>query len=285
MIICKTKAEIRDLLKPVENTQEKIALVPTMGALHEGHLSLIEKAREESDRVVATIFVNPLQFGPTEDFDTYPRQFEEDRAKLEEAGCDYVFAPERSSLFPDDFSTHVSVTQLTENHCGAVRPQFFGGIATIVTKLLLIVRPTIAVFGEKDYQQLTMIRRMVRDLDIDVDIIGGPTVREEDGLAMSSRNNYLTPKMRSIAPALYRILSRASLQASEGGQPWSVIRGNACADLLNMGFESIDYFDLVDAQTLAMLTQAQGPARILAAARIGQAETEVRLIDNVSVDA
>ena len=285
MIICKTKAEIRDLLKPVQLNQEKIALVPTMGALHEGHLSLIEKAREESDRVVATIFVNPLQFGPTEDFDTYPRQFEEDLAKLEVAGCDYVFAPERSSLFPDDFSTHVSVTQLNENHCGAVRPQFFGGIATIVTKLLLIMRPTIAIFGEKDYQQLTMIRRMVRDLDIDVDIIGGPTVREEDGLAMSSRNNYLTPKMRAIAPALYRILSRASLQASEGDQPWSKIKDKACADLLDMGFESVDYFDLVDAQTLAMLAHAQGPARILAAARIGQGENEVRLIDNVPVDA
>ncbi len=281
MKICKTKHETQQTLLAQRNAHvRKISLVPTMGALHPGHLSLIDIARQESDFVVATIFVNPLQFGPNEDFETYPRQHEEDLEMLREAGCDLVFTPKKDSLFPKNFSTHIRVNGLTENHCGIFRPDFFGGIATIVTKLLLIVRPELAIFGEKDFQQLTMIRRMVRDLDLDIEIIGGPTIRENDGLAMSSRNAYLSPSERAIAPTFHHALLNGAQKAGLGDISWDIIKQQVEDDILKAGFSSVDYIDLVNAEDLTLLDYAHVPARILSAARIG----EVRLIDNVPVN-
>jgi len=279
MIICKTKKDIRDALARIKNSHRTVGFVPTMGSLHEGHLSLVKIARENADIMVASIFVNPLQFGPNEDFDTYPRQFEEDAAVLKSQGCDLLFAPTRDSIFPSNFSTQVTVSQITENHCGVSRPAFFGGIATIVTKLLMILAPDIAVFGEKDYQQLAMIRRLVRDLDIDTQIIGGPTVREEDGLAMSSRNNYLSKEERKIAPSLYRELSNVSDELTKTQKNWMGLKPTLESNLLKAGFSSIDYVDLVDATSLELMNQPNRAGRLLAAAWIGK----TRLIDNVAV--
>lgn len=281
MIICKTKEEIRALIADWRSERRSIGAVPTMGALHEGHLSLIDAAACQCDRVVVSIFVNPLQFAPHEDFDAYPRNLESDAAKLAERGCNAVFAPERASLFPPDFSTNISVGGLRENHCAIARPHFFDGVATIVAKLLLILRPDVAVFGEKDFQQLAIIRRMARDLDIDARIIGGPTVREPDGLAMSSRNEYLSAEERAIAPALFRTIMEAGKRISAPGAKWSDVGAWATNAILEAGFTSVDYVHFVDAATLEPLDAAGPKARILAAARLGN----TRLIDNIAVAA
>ncbi len=258
-----------------------IGAVPTMGALHEGHLSLMDIASRECDRVVATIFVNPLQFAPHEDFDAYPRNLDGDAGLLAARGCDALFAPEKAGLFPPDFSTNISVAGVGENHCAVARPHFFDGVATIVAKLLLILRPDAAVFGEKDFQQLAVIRRLVRDLDIDARILGGPVVREGDGLAMSSRNQYLSAEERAVAPALFRTLKQAGELISAPGAQWPEIRVWARKALVDSGFSSVDYVDLVEAATLEMLDRAGPEARILAAARLGA----TRLIDNIAVAA
>ncbi len=279
MIICKTKSEIRALMTQWRQEGQTIGAVPTMGALHEGHLSLIDVAARECDRVVASVFVNPLQFAPHEDFDAYPRDLESDGAMLSGRGCQALFAPERVSLFPADFSTNISVAGVGENHCAIARPHFFDGVATIVAKLLLILRPDVAVFGEKDFQQLAVIRRMVRDLDVDVRILGGPTVREADGLAMSSRNQYLSADERAIAPALFRTIRQAGERVSAPGAKWSEIGAWATGEILAAGFTSVDYVDFVDAATLEMIDQAGPEGRILTAARLG----ETRLIDNIAV--
>jgi len=275
MLICRTKKEIRAVVSGWRADGEKIGVVPTMGALHEGHLSLVDIARDSADRVVATIFVNPLQFGPNEDFDQYPRDLESDLEKLKERGCDVVFAPERASLFDEDFSTNVSVGGVSENHCAVTRPQFFDGVATIVTKLFMIVRPDVAVFGEKDFQQLAVIRRLVRDLDLDILIIGAPIMREPDGLAMSSRNLYLTPEERAAAPSLHEALLRVAERAE--GADWPTVRAEAVKTLEAAGFKSVDYINLVDVTSLEEIERADRPARILAAAWLGR----TRLIDNV----
>ncbi len=279
MIICKTKEEIRGLIADWRREGFSVGAVPSMGALHEGHLSLIDAAVRECDRVVASVFVNPLQFAPHEDFDAYPRDLEGDAAKLAERGCNAVFAPERASLFPADFSTNISVGGLRENHCAIARPHFFDGVATIVAKLLLILRPDAAVFGEKDFQQLAVIRRMVRDLDIDARIIGGPTVREPDGLAMSSRNEYLSAEERAVAPALFRTIMESGERISAPGARWTEVGAWATSAVLESGFSSVDYIHFVDAASLETMESAGPEGRILAAARLGK----TRLIDNIAV--
>lgn len=258
---------------------DRIGAVPTMGALHDGHLSLVDKAKGMGGRTVATIFVNPLQFGPNEDFADYPRTMDRDLELLEAQGCDVVFTPVGTDLVPPDFSTKISVAGVGEDHCANSRPQFFDGVATIVTKLLIILSPDFAVFGEKDYQQLMVITRLVRDLDLGVEIIGSPTVRETDGLAMSSRNQYLSSEERSIAPKLYETLTLAVEKIALTGAEWSEVRDWATARLLNAEFSSVDYLNLVDAQSLSHIAVADRPARLLAAAWIGK----TRLIDNIAI--
>ena len=194
----------------------RVGLVPTMGFLHRGHLSLMEAARARAERTVVSIFVNPTQFGPREDFQRYPRDEAGDLAKLEQAGANLVFAPETAEMYPHGFSTNVGVSDLTEDLCGASRPNHFDGVATVVTKLLLQCAPDLALFGEKDYQQLLVIKRLVRDLNIPVEILGGPIVREKDGLALSSRNAYLSPSERKTAPLLYQTIVAVANDLSQG---------------------------------------------------------------------
>lgn len=276
MQISETKSSIREIVEAWRSAGETAALVPTMGALHEGHLSLIDMAKKNASRVVASVFVNPLQFGPNEDFDTYPRDLEADLEKLKARGCNAVFTPERAALFAEDFSTKISVSGVGENHCAVSRPQFFDGVATIVMKLLMIVKPDVAVFGEKDFQQLAVIRRFVRDLDVDMRILGAPIMREPDGLAMSSRNLYLTAEERAAAPELHRTLLRSAEAAGEAD--WPTVRETAIQALQDAGFGKVDYINLVDAASLEEIDRADRPARILAAAWLGR----TRLIDNVT---
>ena len=280
MIICKTKGEIRAAIKAAKENGATIGAVPTMGALHPGHLSLIETAKKHADQIVATIFVNPLQFGPNEDFESYPRTMDTDLELLKANGTDYVFAPVRSELIADNFSTKISVGGVGEDHCALSRPQFFDGVATIVTKLLMILSPDVAVFGEKDYQQLAVIRRFVRDLDIPTKIVGSPLIREDDGLAMSSRNEYLTPEERALAPKLYATMNEAAEKFIAENGNWPAISEAAMAELLNFGFQKVDYLNMVDAQTLEHIEQPTTPGRLLAAAWMGR----TRLIDNIAVN-
>ena len=278
MIICNTKAEVKSLIAKWQQDGLTHAAVPTMGALHEGHLSLVDTAVNHADRVIASIFVNPIQFGPSEDFDTYPRDLARDGALLEARGCHAVFAPAREEVFADDFSTRVSVSQVSEGFCGDARPGFFEGVATIVTKLFNILEPDTAVFGEKDFQQLAVIRRLVRDLDMSVKIVGAPTVREPDGLAMSSRNAYLSVEERQVAPVLHQAMVQAR-ENLEAGAAINVVRDLALDTLIKAGFRKVDYFDLADALSLTRLDRADRPAQLLVAAWLGK----TRLIDNISI--
>ncbi len=255
-----------------------IALVPTMGALHKGHLTLMDRAQKMADRVVATIFVNPKQFGPNEDFQAYPRPEHDDFEMLNAAGVHVLFAPDAAAMYPNGFVTNVRVAGLSEVLDGAHRPVHFDGVSTVVTKLLLQTLPDIALFGEKDYQQLAIIKRLVADLNIPVDIIGVPTVRDADGLALSSRNAYLTPAERAQAPKLYTAIVAAAAAIAAGGD---VAKAMATArdDLLKAGFREVDYVEARNAETLAPLSNAREPGRVLAAAHLGRA----RLIDNVAI--
>ncbi|AWJ85058.1 pantoate--beta-alanine ligase [Azospirillum sp. TSH58] len=255
-----------------------VALVPTMGALHDGHLALVRRARELADRVVSSVFVNPTQFAPHEDFDRYPRDEAGDSRKLASAGCHLLYAPTVRAMYPEGFATAISVGGPAEGLCGTFRPQMFGGVALVVTKLFLQAQPDVAVFGEKDYQQLMVIRRFARDLDIPVRVEGLPTVRETDGLAMSSRNAYLSADERARAPELNRAL-RDAASALAGGAEAATVLEAVRARITAAGFGSIDYVELRDADTLAPVTRAERPARLLAAAWMGKA----RLIDNVPV--
>ena len=260
--------------------RESIALVPTMGALHEGHCSLIDAARRVADRVVVSVFVNPTQFGPNEDFTAYPRDEGRDMSFISQRGADLMFAPDAAEMYPDGFATSVHVAGLTEGLCGASRPGHFDGVATVVTKLLTQVRPDSALFGEKDYQQLCVIRRLVRDLDLGVQIIGVPILREGDGLALSSRNAYLSADERAIAPVLFRVLAEGAVRI-HGGSEIGTVMDDATQNLTKAGFRAVDYVACVDPETLqplAAFDPARG-ARILAAAHLGR----TRLIDNLAV--
>jgi len=259
-----------------------IALVPTMGALHEGHLRLVREARKLAAHVAVSIFVNPRQFGANEDLDAYPRQLAADSALLEAEGAALLWAPPADEVYPAGYATNISVSGVSERLCGAARPGHFDGVATVVCKLFNQVRPDFALFGEKDWQQLAVIRRMARDLDLAHpavgNIIGVPTVREADGLAMSSRNAYLSPAERHSAAALPRAM-KAAIAAIGDGAPVAAALADGERAILAGGFRSVDYLELCDAETLQPLTErGRNPARLIAAARIGSA----RLIDNMS---
>jgi pantoate--beta-alanine ligase len=257
---------------------KSLALVPTMGALHAGHIALVEEARRRADRVVATIFVNPLQFGANEDLDRYPRQEEKDAEMLGQAGCDLLWLPQAQDMYPPGFATTVSVKALSDRWDGEARPGHFDGVATVVAKLLCAVRPDIAVFGEKDFQQLAVIRRMTQDLQLGVEILGHPTIRDADGLALSSRNAYLSADERQNALALPQALNEAAAQI-QSGTPVADSLARAKERLTAAGFSRIDYVALVNALTLEPLDCAGGPMRLIAAAVIGR----TRLIDNIAV--
>jgi len=278
MQIIRTIGDLAPALLPWREAGEIIALVPTMGALHAGHMALIETARGEADRVVASIFVNPLQFGPAEDLDRYPRQEADDARLLEQHGCDLLWLPTAEQLYPPGFATTVSVSGVSDRWDGASRPGHFAGVATVVAKLLSAVRPDLAFFGEKDFQQLAVIRRMEADLGLGVTIRGVPTVRDADGLALSSRNAYLSVDERARAVALPQALEEAR-QAILGGEPVEAVLDDARRKLGDAGFNRIDYFALADSTTLEPLDTASGDMRLIAAAVIGT----TRLIDNVSV--
>ena len=276
----RTVAELRARVTAWRAEGLRIGMVPTMGALHEGHLSLVRRAREEVDRVVVSIFVNPTQFGPNEDFDKYPRQEEDDRRKLATVPADLAYCPKVDEMYAPDRSTSVRVGGVSEGLCGGARPGHFDGVALVVTKLLLQCLPDVAVFGEKDYQQLAVIRRLVRDLDIPVTVRGGPTVREADGLALSSRNKYLSAEERAAAPALNRALRDVAADCRAGWSTAEACAGGA-ADLLAAGFAKVDYLEVRDAETLAPIERlGERPARVLGAAFLGA----TRLIDNWPVE-
>ena len=255
-----------------------LALVPTMGALHAGHMALVEEAKRRADKVAATIFVNPTQFGANEDFGRYPRREADDARMLEDAGCDLLWMPSIPDVYPDGFATTVHVSGVTERWEGEARPGHFDGVATVVAKLLLSVRPDFALFGEKDFQQFVVIRRMVADLNIAAQILGVPTVREADGLALSSRNAYLSPDDRERAAALPRALEYARGAILDGTSVQLALDTGRKA-LVEGGFSRIDYFALVDATTLEPLETGSGTMRLIAAVVIGA----TRLIDNIPV--
>lgn len=280
LAIVRTVAELRARVRIWRAGGERVGLVPTMGALHDGHLSLVARALGECDRAVVTLFVNPKQFGPHEDFARYPRDEAADAAKLAAAGADLLYAPDVATMYADGFATAVTVAGLTESMEGAVRPGHFAGVATVVAKLLNQAGADDAYFGEKDYQQLAVIRRLAVDLDIATRIHGVPTVREADGLALSSRNAYLTLAQRKIAPALQRALAEAAAALTNGAAVPPTLEA-ARAAILKAGFDAVDYVELCDADTLTPLSAAKRPARLLAAARLGT----TRLLDNVAVPA
>ena len=269
---------LRTALDAIRKNGATIGLVPTMGALHAGHMELVKAAMAQCDKVVVSIFVNPTQFGAGEDLDSYPRQEAADAALLEEAGVELVWAPTVDQVYPDGFATNVSVSGVSSGLCGGSRPGHFDGVATVVAKLFNQVRPDAAFFGEKDFQQLAVIRRMARDLDFTHDIIGVPTVRDADGLALSSRNAYLTSEQRQQAVALPDVMRGAAEEISSGGDIGAVL-DEAKAKLLASGFHKVDSFELKHADTLEDMTVFARPARLLAAAHIGT----TRLIDNIAV--
>jgi len=257
----------------------RIAMVPTMGALHGGHMALVTRARALADHVLVSIFVNPTQFGPNEDLAAYPRREAQDIAMLEAAGVAALWAPDVELMYPHGFATSIHVGGVTDGLDGAARPGHFDGVATVVAKLFGQVRPDIACFGEKDFQQLVMIRRLVADLDLKVRIVGVPTVRDRDGLALSSRNAYLEPAQRTKAVALPEMLVTAG-EAIKAREDVSAILAWGARYLLDSGFDAVDYVALCDARSLAPLIVLDRPARLLAAARIGG----TRLIDNIAVN-
>jgi pantoate--beta-alanine ligase len=277
--VADTVVALRRRIAALRREGARIALVPTMGALHEGHISLVNAARRRRCRVVASIFVNPAQFAPTEDFSAYPRTFDADCRMLAEAGCDLVFAPRPAEVYPDGFCTTVSLGGPAKAGLeDSFRPFHFDGVATVVAKLFTMARPDIAIFGEKDYQQLQVVTRMANDLDLDVAVIGAPTVREADGLAMSSRNRYLSAEERALAARVPQALE-AAIAAMRAGIAPERACADAAAALTAAGF-AVDYVAVRHAATLAPVASlAEGPARILVAAKIGV----TRLIDNMAV--
>lgn len=277
--VARTAADLRAAIADWRAEGTTVALVPTMGALHEGHLSLVDLARSRADRVIVSIFVNPTQFAPHEDFSAYPRTETADAAKLEDK-ANLIFAPEAADMYPQGFSTTISLTGVAEPLEGTFRPTHFAGVATVVAKLILRAMPDVAIFGEKDWQQLAVIRRMVADLDIPVEILGGPIMREADGLALSSRNVYLTPEERKAAGKLNVILKETAASVSSGRIISDATRDGA-EKILALGFDKLDYLEIRDAASLAAFPDDRptSPARILVAAKIGR----TRLIDNMPV--
>jgi pantoate--beta-alanine ligase len=278
MAVARTIAALRQAVAGWRAAGERVGLVPTMGAIHAGHLALVTAARASCQRVVATLFVNPKQFGPREDFAAYPRDEAADFAAFRTAGVDLVFAPSVEEMYAPGFVTNIQIGGVADQLEGAHRRGHFDGVATVVTKLLLQALPDVACFGEKDYQQLTIVRRLVRDLDIPVRIDGVPTLREPDGLALSSRNVYLTSAERQAAPALYRMLRDIAAALAEASVRPGEVLARGLVGLRAAGFDP-DYLELRDAETLAPLTALDRPARLLAAARLGR----TRLIDNIAV--
>ena len=277
--VARSASDLREAVAGWRKDGLSIALVPTMGALHAGHISLVDLAREKADRVIVSIFVNPTQFAPHEDLDAYPRTEAADAGKLE-GKADLIFAPDAADMYPEGFSTTVSLTGVTEPLEGTFRPTHFAGVATVVAKLILRAMPDIAIFGEKDWQQLMVIRRMIADLDIPAEILGGPIMREADGLAMSSRNVYLTPEQRKAAGQLNAIL-RETAESVGKGKPISEATAEGEKRILALGFDKLDYLEVRDAASLAAFSDDRpaGDARILVAAKIGK----TRLIDNMPV--
>lgn len=273
-----------DLISTIQALDERLAdagvisFVPTMGNLHEGHLDLVRLARAHGETVVASIFVNPLQFGPNEDFLKYPRTLSEDCAKLEQAGCDVVFAPSVNEMYATPQQTEILPPPVADELCGAFRPGHFRGVATVVAKLFNIVQPAVAVFGKKDYQQLFVIRTMVRELNFPIRIVGAETVRAGDGLALSSRNGYLSPAERAEAPRLYRALSEIAGALQQGDQDLVALEANACRELESNGWR-VDYVSVRDPHTLLPPTEPLDRFVVLGAAWLGA----TRLIDNIEV--
>ncbi|PKP86749.1 MAG: pantoate--beta-alanine ligase [Alphaproteobacteria bacterium HGW-Alphaproteobacteria-17] len=279
MQIIRDIATLHRAIAALKQGGKSVALVPTMGALHDGHLSLVRMGRRVADHVVVSIFVNPTQFGPNEDFAAYPRDEARDAALLVEEGVALLWAPDVAVMYPGGHSTHIEVAELGADYCGAARPGHFDGVATVVAKLFNQIRPDIAIFGEKDWQQLAIIRRMARDLDFHLDILGAPIARDPDGLALSSRNAYLSAEQRAAATAFPDALKAAATTIAKGGDVDAAL-AEAAAAIVAGGFDSVDYVALADADNLERLTVFRHPARLLAAARMGK----TRLIDNYPVN-
>ena len=280
MPVVRTVAALRAQVGAWRKAGLRVALTPTMGYLHEGHLSLVRLGETRADKVVASLFVNPTQFAPSEDFAAYPRDEGRDAALLAGAGCDLLYAPTVEEMYPDGFATTVTVSGVSEPLEGAARPTHFAGVATVVAKLLGQCQPDVAIFGEKDYQQLLVIRRLARDLDLPAEILGAPIVRDPDGLALSSRNVYLTAAERAVAPQLNASLRTAALALRAGARVDEVEAAGRAA-LSDAGFAAVDYFEARGADDLRRLGPGpiDAPARVLVAARLGRA----RLIDNCAV--
>ena len=271
--------EMKTWAERVRREGATIGFVPTMGYFHEGHLALMRRARELADKVVVSIFVNPIQFGPKEDFAAYPRDLERDAKLAEEVGVDLLFVPEAEEMYPSGYQTFVEVTELSKPLCGAKRPGHFRGVATVVLKLFNIVRPHLAVFGLKDYQQYLVIRQMVKDLNLDVEIVGHPIVREEDGLAMSSRNTYLSPEERKSATCLYQALVLAERRVREGEREAQRLKDELSRFILSHPHTRIDYIEFCDPETLAPVERLEGETLLALAVFVGRA----RLIDNALI--
>jgi len=279
MLHIDTIAEVRAACERARRAGRTVGVVPTMGFLHEGHRSLIRQARARTDFVVVTIFVNPLQFGAGEDLDRYPRDLAGDLSQCADEGVDCVFAPSQAEMYPRPPLTTVHVAQLTDGLCGAARPTHFDGVTTVVTKLFAIVGPSVAFFGRKDAQQLAVVTRMVHDLDLPVEVVGCPLVREADGLALSSRNAYLDPEERAAAPVLFRALRAASDAVVAGERDAARVRAVVATEVAEQPLVTLEYVEVRDAHELTQLTQLDGEVLLAVAARFGH----TRLIDNVGI--
>lgn len=276
MEVIESISEMKNLVKEWKRQGLSIGFVPTMGYLHEGHLALVRRTKELSDRVVVSIFVNPIQFAPGEDYQRYPRDLERDKALLEKEGVDVLFSPTAQEMYPPGFQTYVEVKELSSGLCGRYRTGHFVGVATVVLKLFNIVQPDIAVFGEKDYQQLKVIQRMVQDLNLDVKIISHPTVREEDGLAMSSRNTYLSPEERKSAIALYKALNLAEELINQGERRVTTLKEKLKEFIESYPYTKVQYIEFVHPETLKEVERVNEPTLLALAVFVGKA----RLIDN-----